>query len=64
MVALWTAESPDKLESRLHDAGVDVVVTRLPDAVEQLRQLTVPRALAAHNPGSNPIPRRKSRSEP
>jgi predicted PurR-regulated permease PerM len=64
MVALWTADSPDKLESRLRDAGVDVVVTRLPDAVEQLRQLTVPLALATHNPVHNPIPRRRSGSEP
>ena len=64
MVALWTAENADKLESRLRDAGVDVVVTRLPDAVEQLRQLTVPLALATQNPGQNPIPRRRSRSEP
>jgi len=64
MVALWTADSPDKLESRLRDAGVDVVVTRLPDAVEQLRQLSVPLARAAQNPGHNPIPRRRPRSEP
>jgi predicted PurR-regulated permease PerM len=64
MVALWTADSPDKLESRLHDAGVDVVVTRLTDAVEQLRQLTVPLALATQNPGQTPIPRRRSTSEP
>jgi hypothetical protein len=42
LVALWMSEASDKLESRLHDAGVDVVVTRLPDAIEQLRQLTVP----------------------
>jgi predicted PurR-regulated permease PerM len=64
MVALWTADSPDKLESRLHDAGVDVVVTRLTDALEQLRQLTVPLALATQNPGQNPILRRRSTSEP
>lgn len=64
MVALWAAEGSDKLESRLRDAGVDVVVTRLGDAVEQLRQLTVPRALATQNPGQNPIPRRRARSDP
>jgi hypothetical protein len=63
-VALWAAEGTDKLESRLRDAGVDVVVTRLRDAVEQLRQLTAPLALAAPNPGQNPIPRRRARSEP
>jgi AI-2E family transporter len=64
VVALWMSEGSDKLESRLRDAGVDVVVTRLPDALEQLRQLTVPLALAAQNPGQNPIPRRRPRSEP
>jgi predicted PurR-regulated permease PerM len=64
MVALWAADRSDKLESRLRDAGVDVVVTRLPDAVEQLRQLTVPLALAAQNSGQNPIRRRRSTSEP
>ena len=64
MVALWAAEGSDKLESRLRDAGVDVVVTRLGDAVEQLRQLTAPLALAAQNPGQHPIPRRRARSEP
>jgi predicted PurR-regulated permease PerM len=64
MVALWAAEGSDKLESRLRDAGVDVVVTRLRDAVEELRQLTAPLALATPNPGQNPIPRRKARSEP
>ena len=64
MVALWAAEGSDKLESRLREAGVDVVVTRLCDAVEQLRQLTVPRALATQNPGQNPIPRRRARSDP
>jgi acetyl esterase/lipase len=64
MVALWTADSSDKLESRLRDAGVDVMVTRLPDAIEQLRQLTIAPALATQNPGQTPIPRRKSRSEP
>lgn len=64
MVALWAAEGSDKLESRLREAGVDVVVTRLADAVEQLRELTIPRALAKQNPGQNPIPRRRARSEP
>jgi predicted PurR-regulated permease PerM len=64
VVALWMSESSDKLESRLRDAGVDVVVTRLPDAVEQLRQFTVPLALATQNPGQNPLPRRRSTSEP
>ena len=63
MVALWAAEGSDKLESRLREAGVDVVVTRLADAVEQLRELTIPRALAKQNPGQNPIPRRRARSE-
>ena len=64
MVALWAAEGSDKLESRLRDAGVDIVITRLRDAVEQLRQLTTALALAKPNPGQNPIPRRRARSEP
>ena len=64
VVALWMSEGSDKLEARLRDAGVDVVVTRLPEALEQLRQLTVPLALATQNPAQNPIPRRRSRSEP
>src|SRR6185295_6519315 len=64
LVALWAAAGSDRLESRLRDAGVDVVVTRLRDAVEQLRQLTAPLALATPKPGQNPIPRRRARSEP
>jgi predicted PurR-regulated permease PerM len=59
MVALWTTERSDKLESKLRDAaGVDVVATRLPDAIEQLRQLTVPLSLAMHHQGQTPISRR------
>jgi hypothetical protein len=50
VVALWMTESSDKLESRLRDAGVDVVVTRLPDAIEKLRELTV-----HTNRGQSPI---------
>ena len=58
MVALWTTERSDKLESKLRDASVDVVATRLPDAIEQLRQLTVPLSLATHHPGQTTISRR------
>jgi hypothetical protein len=39
VVALWMTENSEKLESRLRDAGVDVVVTRLPDAIDKLREL-------------------------
>jgi CheY-like chemotaxis protein len=39
VVALWMTEKSDKLESRLRDAGVDAVVTRLPEAIAQLREL-------------------------
>ena len=42
VVALWMSEPSDKLESRLHDASVDVVVTRLPEAIDKLRELVVP----------------------
>jgi hypothetical protein len=58
MVALWTTERSDKLESKLLDTGVDVVATRLPDAIEQLRQLTVPLSLAMHHQGQTTISRR------
>lgn len=39
VVALWTVENSDKLEARLRDAGVDQVVTRLPAAIDSLREL-------------------------
>lgn len=39
VVALWTAENPSKLETRLRDAGADEVVTRLPQAIARLREL-------------------------
>ena len=39
LVALWTAEDPQKLEARLRDAGADEVVTRLPQAIAKLREL-------------------------
>jgi predicted PurR-regulated permease PerM len=39
LVALWTAEDPQKLEARLRDAGADEVVTRLPAAIGKLREL-------------------------
>jgi DNA-binding transcriptional LysR family regulator len=53
VVALWMAENSEKLESRLRDAGVDVVVTRLPDAIDKLRELTVPLSLAMQNQGTD-----------
>ncbi len=37
IVVLWTADSIDKVQSRLEATGVDAVVTNLPDAVERLR---------------------------
>jgi hypothetical protein len=39
VVALWTAENPQKLETRLRDAGADEVITRLPQAIAKLREL-------------------------
>jgi predicted PurR-regulated permease PerM len=39
VVALWASERSDKLEARLHDSGVDHVVTRLPEAIAKLREL-------------------------
>jgi hypothetical protein len=60
VVALWMSEGSDKLESRLRDAGVDVVVTRLPDAIDKLRELTVPLSLSMQNQGQTTISRRTS----
>jgi hypothetical protein len=37
VVALWTSEGIDRIKPRLLNAGVDEVVTRLDDAVAQLR---------------------------
>jgi predicted PurR-regulated permease PerM len=45
LVALWTSENTDRARTRLAEAGVDHVVTRLADAIEQLRQLCVPATL-------------------
>jgi predicted PurR-regulated permease PerM len=45
LVALWTSENIDRARARLAEAGVDQVVTRLADAIEQLRQLCVPATL-------------------
>jgi predicted PurR-regulated permease PerM len=60
VVALWMSEGSDKLGSRLRDAGVDVVVTRLPDAIDKLRELTVPLSLSMQNQGQTTISRRTS----
>jgi DNA-binding transcriptional LysR family regulator len=48
VVALWMSESSDKLEARLRDAGVDLVVTRLPEAIAKLRELQQYKPLAAN----------------
>jgi predicted PurR-regulated permease PerM len=39
LVALWTSDGLDRIKPRLLSAGVDEVVTRLPDAIAQLGQL-------------------------
>jgi hypothetical protein len=39
LVALWTSEGLDRIKPRLLSAGVDEVVTRLEDALTQLRRL-------------------------
>jgi predicted PurR-regulated permease PerM len=39
LVALWTSEGLDRIKPRLLAAGVDEVVTRLEDALTQLRRL-------------------------
>lgn len=45
LVALWTGENAERASARLRAAGVDVVVTGLAEAIDQLRQLTVPLSL-------------------
>jgi predicted PurR-regulated permease PerM len=62
VVALWTSESSDKLEARLLDAGVDHVVTRLPEAIAKLRELQQYKLQPAtpQNQGQTTIPRRTS----
>ena len=45
LVALWTSEDTGRAQARLRDAGVDTLVTRLPDAIRELRQLCVPATL-------------------
>jgi len=66
VVALWMEEGSDKLKARLRDAGVDHVVTRLPDAIAKLRELQQykPRPATQQNQGQTTLSRRKSGSEP
>jgi predicted PurR-regulated permease PerM len=45
LVALWTSENTEKAQARLREAGVDQIVTGLADAIDQLRQLSVPATL-------------------
>ena len=39
LVALWASDAIDRIKPRLLEAGVDEVVTRLPDALSQLTRL-------------------------
>lgn len=61
IVALWTGENAERASARLRAAGVDVVVTKLADAIDQLRQLTVPLSLELQqeNQGRTTISRRR-----
>jgi len=45
LVALWTSENTERAQARLRAAGVDQIVTRLADAIDQLRQLCAPATL-------------------
>jgi predicted PurR-regulated permease PerM len=45
LVALWTSEDTERVQARLREAGVDQIVTRLADAIDQLRQLCAPATL-------------------
>jgi predicted PurR-regulated permease PerM/methylmalonyl-CoA mutase cobalamin-binding subunit len=51
VTGLWTSEENiERNRARLLQAGADEVVTRLPQAVEKLRNLSVPLALASQQP--------------
>jgi glycerophosphoryl diester phosphodiesterase len=44
VVALWNAEGNlERVQRRLHEAGADEVVTRLPEAIERARLVAPPR---------------------
>ena len=45
VVALWTSENTERAQARLRDAGVDLIATRLAEAIDQLRQLCLPATL-------------------
>jgi len=61
LVALWTSENTERATARLVASGADLVVTRLPEAIDQLRQLTVPLGLGLQqqNQGRTTISRRR-----
>jgi predicted PurR-regulated permease PerM len=61
VVALWTAELSERLEARLRDAGVDHVVTRLPDAIARLGELQQLKPQASEQPdqGQTPLSRQR-----
>ena len=51
LVGLWTTENNvERTRGRMVQAGADEVVTRLPAAIEKLRDLAAPLALAAAQP--------------
>jgi hypothetical protein len=55
IVTLWNAEGQiDRVVQRLKDAGADIVVTTLPQALEQIRALALPIALSKQPPEAAP----------
>jgi predicted PurR-regulated permease PerM len=64
LVALWTSENTERASARLRAAGVDLVVNNLPDAIDQLHQLTAPLSLELQNQGRTTISRPDSESLP
>ncbi|HEX6267956.1 MAG TPA: hypothetical protein VFZ81_13800, partial [Burkholderiales bacterium] len=50
LVALWTSENTERAQARLRDAGVDEIVTRLQEAIDRLRTLSVPATLEVKPP--------------
>ncbi len=57
VVALWNTEGNiDRVKQRLLDAGADNVVTTLPEALEHIRQLALPIALARQPQPAAPVP--------
>jgi CheY-like chemotaxis protein len=57
VVALWGVGGHlERVKQRLLDAGADDVVTKLPEALEHIRQLALPIALGRQPQQGSPVP--------